>query len=350
MFSSCLIICFGGFVAIARALEAASQGSLSVSSPGDLPDPWQRIVPSGQIASVLDSPFIPTSPPPLAHNNSALIKVGLNVNESITWTAGLNGNVIGVQCRREYGLELDVNDCLDAWRWTPRDATERTFALRHHPRLKPDIPLPFRTMGSNGKCAIDVGLIPMIETGRASGNEIAQGAQAVIQSCVKAQRMGGMAINIGGDNRVAVSLSKHEAKVRCQGQSVPIQVAACSTIQWAMNAAPKQKLFGDPLMDPDVDVRLPFGFLAKAFNILTLEMLIETGRCRVTIASNHKNPDIETWYHLWEAVTALKDVCARAGKRGVAIGYGIRGRLFVQMSEGHGLSLAGATNGSVATD
>lgn len=95
-------------------------------------------------------------------------------------------------------------------------------------------------------------------------------------------------------------------------------------------------------MDPDVDVRLPFGYLAstldtspalelysvhlapniEAFNILTLEMLIETGRCRVTIASNHKNPDIETWYHLWEAVTALKDVCARAGKRGVAIGYG----------------------------
>lgn len=147
MFSSRLVACLGGFVTIARALEAASQGSLSVSSAGDSPDSWQRIVPAGQIASVFDLPLITTSPPPLAHNNSALIKLGLNVNDSISWTAGLNGNVIGVQCRPEYGWDLDVNDCLDAWQWTPHDATERTFALRHRPWLKPDIPLPFRTLG-----------------------------------------------------------------------------------------------------------------------------------------------------------------------------------------------------------
>lgn len=109
-----------------------------------------------------------------------------------------------------------------------------------------------------------------------------------------------------------------------------------------MNAAPKQRLFGDPLMDPDVDERLPLAYFAgtldpaqvlhlypihfalkiSVLKTLTLEMLIERGRCVVTILSNHKNPDIETWYHLWEAVTALKDMCARVGKRGIAVGYG----------------------------
>lgn len=147
MLSSRLVVCLGGLFAIVRALEAASQGSLSVPSAGHWPDSWQRTVPIGQVTSVFDSPFIPTSPPSLAHDTSALIRLGLNVNESISWTAGLNGNVIGVQCRQEYGWELDLNDCLDAWRWLPRDAKQRTFALRYRSRLKPDIPLPFRTLG-----------------------------------------------------------------------------------------------------------------------------------------------------------------------------------------------------------
>ena len=96
------------------------------------------------------------------------------------------------------------------------------------------------------------------------------------------------------------------------------------------------------MMDPDVDVRLPLMYLAgtldlihalqlylvhivprmSVFDMLTLEVLTGNGGCLVKFESIHKNPDIETWYHLWEAVTALKDVCARAGKKGIAMGYG----------------------------
>lgn len=147
MISFRLMICLDRLAAIAQALGAASRGSLSVSPDEHTPESWQSIVPSSQTASVLYSPFIPTSPPPLAHNISALITLGLDVNKSISWTAGLNGNVIGVQCRPEYGRDLDVDDCVDAWHWMPHDAKQRVFAMRHRPWLRPDIPLPFRTLG-----------------------------------------------------------------------------------------------------------------------------------------------------------------------------------------------------------
>ena len=65
----------------------------------------------------------------------------------------------------------------------------------------------------------------------------------------------------GGDNKLAVGLVAYEPKVRCDGRRVRIDTAACTSIKYAMHASNDQKRFGDPLLDPGVQVRLPYSMV-----------------------------------------------------------------------------------------
>lgn len=129
------------------ALIGALQGSLSILPNNQSSDISLGLEPTNpQSLSLLDSSFMPSNPPPVAGNASALVELGLDVNRPITWTTGASGNVIGIQCRPEFGRQLDVQDCIDAWRWTPRGTDQVTFAMRHTAQDS-DVPLPWRAMG-----------------------------------------------------------------------------------------------------------------------------------------------------------------------------------------------------------
>ena len=147
MFSIRSCASLSALVPIILTLTVASQRSLSILPKNQSSDIFLGLEPTNpQSLSLLNSSFTPSSPPPFADNASALVELGLDVNKPITWTAGASGNVIGIQCRPEFGRNLDVQDCSDAWRWTPRDTDQVTFAMRHSAG-NPDVPLPWRTMG-----------------------------------------------------------------------------------------------------------------------------------------------------------------------------------------------------------
>ena len=134
-------------VPIVLTLTVASQGSLSILPKNQSSDTFLVPQPTNpRSLSLLNSSFTPSNPPPFADNASALVELGLDFNRPITWTADASGNVIGIQCKPEFGRNLDVQDCSDAWRWVPRDTDQVTFAMRHGVQ-DPDVPLPWRTMG-----------------------------------------------------------------------------------------------------------------------------------------------------------------------------------------------------------
>lgn len=72
-----------------------------------------------------------------------------------------------------------------------------------------------------------------------------------------------ISVTSGGDNKLAVILSRYEPPIRCLGQNMPIEHGACAVITYDMNAGRGPKLFGDPQADPNVEERLPYIFVTS---------------------------------------------------------------------------------------
>jgi len=68
---------------------------------------------------------------------------------------------------------------------------------------------------------------------------------------------------LGGDNHLAVVLSKYEPTVSCEGENIPVDPRACAAIQYDMDAETSLKFFGDPLTDPDAEERLPYTLIGR---------------------------------------------------------------------------------------
>ena len=135
-------------VSLVLALNVASHGTFSILPNNQSSNIFSVSEPTNpQSPFLLNSSFTPSVPPTFADNASALVILGLDVNRPVIWTAGASGNPIGIQCRPEFGRQLDVQDCVDAWRWIPNDADQVTFAMRHTAQQDPDVPLPWRSMG-----------------------------------------------------------------------------------------------------------------------------------------------------------------------------------------------------------
>ena len=69
-------------------------------------------------------------------------------------------------------------------------------------------------------------------------------------------------VKIGGDNRLAVTLSPYAPTVQCEGSSIPFNRGSCAAIERGMQAYDKQLLFGDSRLDPAVDEELPYELLS----------------------------------------------------------------------------------------
>ena len=87
----------GSLIPIALCLNMASQDSLPKLSATSTPDYPQSHSPDNQHAASLNTSLTPAEPPPFAHNVSALIKLGLDVNVSISWIITASGNTVGIR-------------------------------------------------------------------------------------------------------------------------------------------------------------------------------------------------------------------------------------------------------------
>lgn len=335
---SLYLACLSSFISTASTLNVAPQGSIATFSDTSTSslNLTELLYPSNQSTSWSNRSFTPANPPPLPANISALQALGLDANKPISWETTPSGNVVGVQCNTRYGRRLDFQDCRNAYSFIPRlDERIARFAQRGS-GLPHDIALPQRVLGSKGKCSINPFLILPYESGTASAKNIADSAYALIERC--APRSGGIAINIGGDNHLAVVLEPYAPAVRCEGSGILFSRESCAMIERGMLADERQRLFGDDRLDPQVEEPLPY------------ELLSSDERCAVTIFSNG-DADVETWYHLWEATVALNAMCVRAGKRGTATGLGVLKNLFIEISNQPSqpsLSSVGDVNGTAA--
>ena len=137
----------GFLIQTALSLNVATHSPLPKLSAKLPPDSLESHSPNNQHAASLNTSLTPAKPPPLAHNVSALIELGLDVNSSISWSTSASGNAIGVQCNEVYGRELDLEDCVDAWAYiSSSDTTQHTYAKRNTGHIF-DLPLPHRFSG-----------------------------------------------------------------------------------------------------------------------------------------------------------------------------------------------------------
>lgn len=132
------------------------------------------------------------------------------------------GNVLKIACdATKYGKNLKVNSCRNVFRFLRRDETRYTFAERDS-GVPHDVPLPLRTLSSDGLCFVQPILKKDAISGYATSTEIGQAAFTMLQTCVIERGMGGMAFNIGecfkrsrGHEVCNASLHCLEARLEC---------------------------------------------------------------------------------------------------------------------------------------
>ncbi|KAL9130272.1 MAG: hypothetical protein Q9175_007066 [Cornicularia normoerica] len=161
-----------------------------------------------------------------------------------------------------FGYDLDVPSCNNAIRFVGFNTTERSFGMRDSREF--DILLPQRFISSNGKCVIEPALAPGVTEARASPEDIAVASVAVVRNCAaKTPSRGGIAKDIGGDDKLRVVVSKYDPEnVRCYGKMRrPNAHISCMEILTMMQTDDRNMFWG-PRTDPLAEEVLPLFLLS----------------------------------------------------------------------------------------
>ena len=194
----------------------------------------------------------------------------LSLSQNATNTTTLTPNGIRFQCDGNYGRIANPSSCLDLFEYIATSDTQATFSDRHtgHPS---DVPLPWRVSGSSGLCFLQALLVPGAASGHASSKQVGQAGYVVFQRCVVERGIGGIAENVGGDNKINVVIATYEPRVRCDRTAVkgpPWE--SCLLISLDMEASKERMVFGNKAADPRVQVNLPVIYKASMFEPLSL--------------------------------------------------------------------------------
>ncbi|CAD6592516.1 MAG: hypothetical protein ASARMPRED_006380 [Alectoria sarmentosa] len=282
---------------------------------------------------VLSIVFIISTTPFQPNEDSALklspipniVKPIFPPNASISQLDVSTENVLNIRCDGEtYGYNPNIPDCEDAKEYLVPDTKMWTFGERHTGLPEPILPLPYRLMGDRGLCYVQTLLIGDHTTAKASISMLRRAASSLLLQCVTSvTSQGGIATNIGGDNNLAVVLGTYQQPVSCRGSLLTWD--SCRDIIYDMPADKVSRIFG-PHGDPSVTEELPYHI-----DSANLE-------CSANIFSTGK-PDVASFYEMWEAVTAISDVCTRYRQAGSARGLGEHGNIFITMTKNERLGL-----------
>lgn len=267
------------------------------------------------------NPFRPREDSVLVPRLSAtplIVKPTLPSNTSIPALNGSAENRFNVHCDgATYGYNPNIIDCEQAVDYLIPDTTIWTFGQRHTGLPEETVPLPYRVMGDRGLCYFQAILVADATTARASIGMLRRAAQALVLQCAAGgESQGGIVTNIGGDNRLAVILGKYHLPATCH--STMPSWESCRVILYDMSADKVPRIFG-PSSDPTVTENLPH-------KILSPDLV-----CSVNVFTNGQ-PDVLSYYEIWEAVVAVFSVCTRYGKPGSLRGLGEHGDVFVSTS------------------
>ena len=97
----------------------------------------------------------------------------------------------------------------------------------------------------------------------------------MFQRCVVERGIGGIAADVGGDNKLNVVIADYEPRVSCDRTAVkgpPWE--SCLLISLDMEASKERMVFGNKAADPRVQVNLPMFYKASMFDLLSVELFM----------------------------------------------------------------------------
>ena len=245
-----------------------------------------------------------------------------------------SGNSLRVTCNStRYGAGLNAQSCISALAQSPTGYWLESWA--YHSRLGPnppvDVVLPLVFLSDDATCTMFPTTIPLTAVGHASAMNVSDAARAILQQCVIRRRIGGIAEQIGGDNRVGVFMTTLERQVTCAGP-VNTPPSSCRYIMNEMDKTVVPERFG---RTGQLDVALP------------LTLRAPDGKCQVVIDTETPQLTVTIiWAKLWLAIEATVTLCVKNGKGGRAI---VRpdepgGRLSISVMDEPAPSMVNATS------
>ncbi|KAI4238172.1 MAG: hypothetical protein LQ349_001282 [Xanthoria aureola] len=148
-------------------------------------------------------------------------------------------------------------------------------------------------------CIIQPDLVPPKSVARASADNVSDAARAVIVRCVLSRRIGGVALNIGGDNSLQVQVKDIKTPAYDCTNSIRSTAVSCRYILDDMLRTETVERMGRA---PDREVAVSLPIVLRAPVIDTLKRTVAT-----------------TWSDVWTALEVVNARCVRAGKGGHAI-------------------------------
>lgn len=211
-----------------------------------------------------------------------------------------------------------MESCRKVFGFIAQDDTQTVFAERGS--VQPhDLNLPFRATSNDALCFVQPILSEGAVTAHASPREVGNAAYTVFSECVVKRGMGGIAGNIGGDNKLDVTIASYKPNVRCNSSPGP-PWQSCISLFSDMQADKNRRTFGH-LPDQRVQVRLPITYKAA------------DRRCMVKIDIAGQ-PTGLSWYEIWEGLVALASGCVRGKQKcGKATGLGLGRNVFLELSD-----------------
>ncbi|KAL8737253.1 MAG: hypothetical protein Q9181_001872 [Wetmoreana brouardii] len=179
-----------------------------------------------------------------------------------------------------YGRNLPLESCRQAWLAIPLDQRSLRMGIRSQTRN--DVP------PADGTCIIEITSPKQGSYDIATGLEISRAAFLIVENCVS---------NWGGEGGRVDNLAPPAPPT-----------GDCDIILNTMSTNVDAKLFGPP--GSQSDIIEPIALLDHLFK---------------------QDPEKTSWYDIWAAATAVRQICVVQGRAGQAIDLGVRGNLMVQL-------------------
>ncbi|CAD6593314.1 MAG: hypothetical protein ASARMPRED_007274 [Alectoria sarmentosa] len=243
---------------------------------------------------------------------------------ALSLNASSDLNAVRAQCSGpKFGTSLNGTSCRNAIDFIPAERGQRSFGLRAYAATY-NVELPYRWLSrsnlltyvfttEDGLCSVQVFLIAPATVAHASTYQIWRGAEAVLHRCVTDPRfIGGVASNIGGDNKLAVVVqSSNNVNVQCtRGPAPPPPYEQCHLVAYNLPATLNRETFGS-IGDPTVENPLPQEFTS-----------LPSRECAVRVSIPPATTETASWYNIWEAVDAATQMCVRDHLVGKVSGIG----------------------------
>ncbi|KAL8837002.1 MAG: hypothetical protein Q9170_002691 [Blastenia crenularia] len=208
-------------------------------------------------------------------------------------------------CTSAIGAGLEARSCFGALAYAPRGTGMKTWVMQGQvpPGVQPDVELPRLVVSNDTSCMIQPTLAPFHTLAFASAFNVSEAARAVIIGCVIPRRIGGYAMNIGGDNRLRVGIKKSPLRAQC-GSPIRATPQSCHYILDEMNKSAQRLIFGRPGSSGQLDVALPLTLRSRQFSRLR---------------DYYVHAAISTFQQIWFTAEVVIAACVRGGKGGQGI-------------------------------